>query len=274
MCGCCSCRRRWAMRSSSRSGCKHATAGRSSWCRARERKVPLDYRWVGDMLLTEQLEKMAEGDEPKRYTPALVFCFNRDECWNVAELLKGKSLLADGQQKRLADELAQHDWSRRGRAEAEGDPAARRRRASRGRAAEVSPHRRRAVPAEAAVGLRLHRDAGGGHQPAGAQRRAADAAQGQAGRDEGDRRQHGPSDFRPRGPAAVRQAGLRVRPGPRGRREDPAGQGEVRPDSRGHEGPGPAADAEGPEAQNADAPQHRAVLDRAAVGQAAAPRRR
>ncbi len=76
-----------------------------------ERKVPLDYRWVGDMLLSEQLEKMAEGDEVSRYTPALVFCFNREECWNIAELMKGKSLLADGQQKRLADELARHDFS-------------------------------------------------------------------------------------------------------------------------------------------------------------------
>ncbi len=77
----------------------------------RERKVPLTYKWVGDMLLSEHLEKMAEGDEARRYTPALVFCFNRDECWNVAELMKGKSLLADGQQKRLADELARYDWS-------------------------------------------------------------------------------------------------------------------------------------------------------------------
>ncbi|MEX2175730.1 MAG: DEAD/DEAH box helicase [Pirellulaceae bacterium] len=76
-----------------------------------ERKVPLNYRWVGDLLLSEQLEKMAEGDEQQRYTPALVFCFNRDECWNVAELLKGKSLLASGQQKRLSDELALHDFS-------------------------------------------------------------------------------------------------------------------------------------------------------------------
>src|SRR4051794_13182163 len=76
-----------------------------------ERKIPLDYRWVGDLLLSEQLEKMAEGDEQRRYTPALVFCFNRDECWNVAELLKGKSLLADGQQKRLADELARYDFA-------------------------------------------------------------------------------------------------------------------------------------------------------------------
>ena len=77
----------------------------------RERKVPLTYQWVGDLLLSEQLEKMAEGDESRRYTPALVFCFNRDECWNVAELMKGKPLLADGQQKRLADELARYDWS-------------------------------------------------------------------------------------------------------------------------------------------------------------------
>lgn len=76
-----------------------------------ERKVPLDCRWVADMLLSEQLEKMAEGDETSRYTPALVFCFNRDGCWNVAELLKGKSLFADGQQKRLAEELARHDFS-------------------------------------------------------------------------------------------------------------------------------------------------------------------
>jgi superfamily II DNA/RNA helicase len=76
-----------------------------------ERKVPLQYQWVGDLLLSEQLEKMAEGTDQSRTTPALVFCFNRDECWNVAELLKGKSLLADGQQKRLADELAKHDWA-------------------------------------------------------------------------------------------------------------------------------------------------------------------
>jgi superfamily II DNA/RNA helicase len=77
----------------------------------RERKVPLDYRFIGDMLLTEQIEKLAEGTDETRYTPALIFCFNRDQCWDVAEQLKGKSLLADGQQKRLADELAHHDWS-------------------------------------------------------------------------------------------------------------------------------------------------------------------
>jgi superfamily II DNA/RNA helicase len=90
---------------------KHAHHRSIELVQSTERKVPLDCRWVGDLLLSEQLEKMAEGDEVARYTPALVFCFNRDECWNVAELLKGKSLLAAGQQKRLADELAQRDFS-------------------------------------------------------------------------------------------------------------------------------------------------------------------
>jgi superfamily II DNA/RNA helicase len=76
-----------------------------------ERKVPLEYHWIGDMLLTEQLEAMAEGDDERRMTPALVFCFNREECWTAAEQLKGKRVLNEGQQKRLAAELDQHDWS-------------------------------------------------------------------------------------------------------------------------------------------------------------------
>jgi len=77
-----------------------------------ERKIPLSYRWVGDQLLSEQLELMAAGSDESRYTPALVFCFNRDECWDVAEMLKGKGLLHEGQQKQLAQQLEQYDWSR------------------------------------------------------------------------------------------------------------------------------------------------------------------
>lgn len=76
-----------------------------------ERKVPLTFGWVGDMLLSEQLEHMAAGDEEGRRTPALVFCFNREECWSVAEQMKGKSLLADGQQAQLAEQLKQYEWS-------------------------------------------------------------------------------------------------------------------------------------------------------------------
>jgi hypothetical protein len=77
-----------------------------------ERRVPLVFQWVPDRLLTEQIEAMAEGDEPSRLTPALVFCFNREECWAVAEQLKGKRLLAAGQQARLSEEIKMHDWSK------------------------------------------------------------------------------------------------------------------------------------------------------------------
>lgn len=76
-----------------------------------ERKVPLKHHWIGDMLLNEQIEAMADGDDESRQTPALVFCFNREECWTVAEQLKGKRVLSDGQQKRLAAELEKYDWS-------------------------------------------------------------------------------------------------------------------------------------------------------------------
>src|SRR5947199_6075049 len=45
----------------------------------RERKVPLTYQWVPDELLGEQIVEMAKGDPSQRRTPALIFCFNRDE---------------------------------------------------------------------------------------------------------------------------------------------------------------------------------------------------
>ena len=57
-----------------------------------DRKVPLTFHWVGDQFLSEQLVEMARGGEEARRTPALVFCFNREECWTVAEQLKGKSV--------------------------------------------------------------------------------------------------------------------------------------------------------------------------------------
>lgn len=77
-----------------------------------ERKIPLRYHWIADELLTDQLERMADGDEATRQTPALVFCFNRDECWNVADVLRGKDMLAEGQQKLLIKEVDRYDWSK------------------------------------------------------------------------------------------------------------------------------------------------------------------
>ena len=77
-----------------------------------DRKVPLSFQWVGDKLLTEYLQEMAQGDAETRRTPALVFCFNREECWSVAEELKGKDMLAEGQQKLLVGKIAAADWSK------------------------------------------------------------------------------------------------------------------------------------------------------------------
>ena len=77
-----------------------------------ERKVPLSFQWVPDKLLTEHLQEMAQGDAETRRTPALVFCFNREECWSVAEELKGKDMLSEGQQKLLAAKLAENEWSK------------------------------------------------------------------------------------------------------------------------------------------------------------------
>jgi superfamily II DNA/RNA helicase len=59
-----------------------------------ERRVPLEFVWVGDKLLTEQLPEMVSSDDSANRTPALVFCFNRDECWEVAERLKGLPIVS------------------------------------------------------------------------------------------------------------------------------------------------------------------------------------
>ena len=103
-----------------------ATVGNSmefnAWLRARhnrnlmlvtseDRKVPLNYRWVEEMLLDEHVESMVRGEGGERYTPALIFCFNREQCWTISELLKGKKVIEKEQQKELAARLEGYDWS-------------------------------------------------------------------------------------------------------------------------------------------------------------------
>jgi superfamily II DNA/RNA helicase len=78
---------------------------------SQERKVPLSFWWVDDQMLDEFMESIAEGDEIKRRTPALVFCFNRDQCWQVAELLKGKKMIDKARQAALVTRLDQYSWS-------------------------------------------------------------------------------------------------------------------------------------------------------------------
>lgn len=76
----------------------------------KERKVPLTFRWVPDEFLGDQLVYMAKGEADGRTTPALVFCFNRDECWSVAENLKGLDLLAPGVRGALHGEIDKLEW--------------------------------------------------------------------------------------------------------------------------------------------------------------------
>lgn len=75
-----------------------------------ERKVPLQYHWVPDMFLGELCVDMAKGTDETRRTPALVFCFNRDECWAVAEVLKGLDVMGPGQRELLHKEVDQLEW--------------------------------------------------------------------------------------------------------------------------------------------------------------------
>ncbi len=71
-----------------------------------ERRVPLDYHWVDDKLLTEHLPSMISPDDADNRAPALVFCFNRDECWEVAERLKGATLIDQATRAEIEKRLA------------------------------------------------------------------------------------------------------------------------------------------------------------------------
>lgn len=76
-----------------------------------DRKVPLSFSWVEDELIGDFVESMITGDETTRYTPALLFCFNREQCWTVGEMLKGKKCVQKEQQKILSARLEEYDWS-------------------------------------------------------------------------------------------------------------------------------------------------------------------
>jgi superfamily II DNA/RNA helicase len=76
-----------------------------------ERKVPLQFEYVDDAYLDEHLERIAEGDEARRRTPGLVFCFNREQCWQVAELLKGKKLIDKERQALVTKRIESFDFS-------------------------------------------------------------------------------------------------------------------------------------------------------------------
>lgn len=89
------------------------TANRSlELIQSTERKVPLVYQWVGDKLLAEQLVSMCAGTEEERFSPGLVFCFNRDECWGLANELRKEKLIDEDRKKRVIEELDQYDMKK------------------------------------------------------------------------------------------------------------------------------------------------------------------
>jgi superfamily II DNA/RNA helicase len=76
-----------------------------------ERRVPLHFEWIGDELLPDFMERVAQGTDAQRRTPALVFCFDRSVVWDTAEVLKGKDLFTESQRQPLLDRLESFDFS-------------------------------------------------------------------------------------------------------------------------------------------------------------------
>ncbi len=91
---------------------RNTTGRKLSLIRTDERKVPLTFEWVGDRFLPEVIEEMHRGTDEERMVPTLVFCFNRDQCWDTAEVIKGKNIIDGARQRELATELENYDWSK------------------------------------------------------------------------------------------------------------------------------------------------------------------
>ena len=75
-----------------------------------QRRVPLEFLWVDDKLLTEHLPAMTADDDSANRSPALVFCFNRDECWEAAERLKGLKLIDQTARSKIEARLNGEDF--------------------------------------------------------------------------------------------------------------------------------------------------------------------
>lgn len=73
-----------------------------------QRRVPLEYHWVEDKLMPELLVQMTQGTDEEKHFPALVFAFNRDECWDLAEKLKGQPLVSNAQKQEIDAYLKDH----------------------------------------------------------------------------------------------------------------------------------------------------------------------
>ena len=91
---------------------RSTTDRRLALVRSDERKVPLEFRWIGDEFLPNVVEQMHAGTDDERTVPTLIFCFNRDQCWDTAELIRGKNIIDAARQKELTARLADYDWTK------------------------------------------------------------------------------------------------------------------------------------------------------------------
>ncbi len=73
-----------------------------------QRRVPLEYHWVEDKLMPDLLVSMTEGSDDDVRVPALVFAFNRDDCWDLAEKLKGLPIVGKQQKEHIDAYLKDH----------------------------------------------------------------------------------------------------------------------------------------------------------------------
>ena len=218
-------------------------------CRTDERKVPLEFQWVDQQLLSEFLPEMNKDDDALCRTPALVFCFMRGRVLGGGGALEGAAADPQGDARRDRGGAGRPRPLAGGRPEAAADADPRRRRPSRRHPAALQGAGGGALPAQAGPVRGLHRDPRRRHQPPRPLGRAVDAAARAEDQEEGDPRVVGPPDVRPRRPSAVRQAGLRLRDGTRRRRQDQQVEGEVRPARSEVEGPGNPPRAQASRAQ-------------------------
>ncbi|MGL6226319.1 MAG: DEAD/DEAH box helicase [Thermoguttaceae bacterium] len=93
---------------------RNTTNRRLQLVQSTERKVPLIFQWIGEDLLVDHLETMSRSDlddDEARLTPALVFCFDRNECWDIADQIRGRNVITGERQKRLSQLLEPYDFT-------------------------------------------------------------------------------------------------------------------------------------------------------------------
>ena len=273
---CCCCPRRSATRPEFLNWLDRCHGRKLELVESKERKVPLTYRWVPDQFLGEQL-----GRDGARATRRRA----RRRPWSSASTAtsagasprcsRGSTCCRRQNKAALNDGGGQARLAAGRRAEAQADAPPRRRRPPRRPACRSTAGSSRTcssrscwpscvctetlaaginLPARSVVLTSLVKG------PFGKEKlidpSTAHQIFGRAGRPQFD------------------DTGLRLRPGPRGRRPHPALEGEVRPDPGEHQGPGAAQGEEGAEEEEAGAEQRSGSTGARASSSSCKPPRR